>query len=331
MNSTVASSPTTRFELDVHINGARENALAGFNPHFAEGCRTVRLSAGDVADLRLHQDSGATVSFSANTHWDWMTVHEVTARASLDDSASFTAPHATFTKVPYISEIYDDGNEVDDGRFTASQAGDYQVCASLISPNLGLRFELDLYINGARENAILFARGAEQGCRTVRLAAGDNVEVWVHQDSGANQSFLPNPHWNWMTVAERASLVSVDDIATFVAASTVFTKVPYQGELYDDAGGFTDGRFTAAEPGDYELCASLVMADDLSLSFELDLYINGARENAIAAARGAQQGCRTVRLEAGDDVEVRVYQDSGNPMIFVPNSIWNWMTVSRIQ
>jgi hypothetical protein len=201
-------------------------------------------------------------------------------------------------------------------------------------------FELDLYVNGAREDAFAGevggGNGFEHGCRVVRLPAGSFVEVWVFQSSGAAMTFAPNSNWNWLTVTKLPTTVSLDDASAFSAASGVFTKVPYISKLFDDTTQFdiATSRFMAADSGDYRICASLTSYPNSStLSFELDLYINGARSTAFAGAgaNGFQHGCRLVRLVAGNYVEVWAYQASGSAVAFPQNSFGNWLTVSKVR
>lgn len=302
--------------------------------------------AGGVGDASVGQDAGTggapiVDAADGSDRSDSPSSATITA-VSLTDINVFAAPAATFTKVPYVTELFDDANEFDTttNRFTAAAAGDYQICASLTSsPDLTHPFELDLYINGTRENSIggIGGHGFEQGCRVVRLAASDYVEVWVYPESpGAAVMFAKNSLWNWLTISKVKATASVRDITTFAAATATFTKVPFATKVYDDQSQFdvSNSRFTAAGAGDYEVCASLTSSPNLTHPFELDLYVNGAREDAFAGevggGNGFEHGCRVVRLAAGSFVEVWVLQSSGAAMTFAPNTYWNWLTVTKL-
>ena len=104
---------------------------------------------------------------------EWIaTAQGHSSAVSLDDTTSFAAANQTFTKVPYTTELHDDDDEFDVGtsRFTAAHAGDYEVCASLYTGGADVEFELDLYKNGVRENALAHGRltagssGARKKC-----------------------------------------------------------------------------------------------------------------------------------------------------------------------
>lgn len=196
-----ATSFVPDFEVDLFINGSRENAIAVSNYGAALGCRTVRLVAGQYVEARVHQTVAASMTFAANAIWNWMTVDWPVELISLDNTPAFSVPSGSSAKVPYNSVIYDDYGYFDlqNSRFGAAFDGKYSVCASLAS--FTSDFDLQLYVNGAPENGIARSLyGAGQGCRTVALRAGDYLEVWVYQGTGATVNFQPNHYWNWLTV-----------------------------------------------------------------------------------------------------------------------------------
>jgi len=92
--------------------------------------------AGGVGDASVGQDAGTggapiVDAADGSDSPSSATITDV----SLTDINVFAAPAATFTKVPYVTELFDDANEFDTttNRFTAAAAGDYQICASLTS------------------------------------------------------------------------------------------------------------------------------------------------------------------------------------------------------
>jgi hypothetical protein len=322
--------PGVRFELDLFVNGAEEKALGG-GITVADGCRVIRLAAGDTVEIWMFQISLATATVSNDPNWNWLGIHEITALASLDNISPFGAVNIGFTPVPYGSTEFDLGNEYDTGTntFTASAAGDYQFCTSLYSASA--RFESDLFINGVRERAV--AAGTIEtstGCRVVRLVAGDTVQIEIFQQSGATVDVAPHPWWDWLTIARSPSSVSVGDISTFAVPSMTFTRVPYSSTLYDDDHLFdaSAGRFTPSVAGDYEICASMYLQS--AGTFELDIFKNGTREKGLALGDSIETGCRVVRLAAGDHVDVWTNQDSGGTLTITPNAMWDWLTARRV-
>jgi hypothetical protein len=59
------------FELDLLVNGVRENAIAISEHGAAVGCRTVRPNLGDYVRIGVHQQTGAPIAFRPNSNWNW--------------------------------------------------------------------------------------------------------------------------------------------------------------------------------------------------------------------------------------------------------------------
>jgi len=236
-----------------------------------------------------------------------------------------------FARVPFASVAYDDEHEfaLDTARFTATRRGHYQVCASLMGEQ-NVTFELDLFVNGLREKAFAFGTFVASGCRTVRLSPQDFVEVWIHQASGTPRLFGNNPFEDWLTIQEEPAQVSLIGRPAFSAPSSVFTKVPYSIREYDDRNEFdpATNQFTAAQSGDYQVCASLSVG--AGLSFELDLFKNNVRERALAFGTGAATGCRVIRLGRGDQVTVQMLQVPMTTATIQADAPWDWLTVRQV-
>ncbi|HEY5959140.1 MAG TPA: hypothetical protein VIV60_21430 [Polyangiaceae bacterium] len=324
------------FSLSLYVNGTRESMLANSRRGFAEGCRTVNAKANDTLEVWVQQSTGESVEFNPDPSLDWLTIDVVQSLVSLGDIDAFSAPPSTFTKVPYAAKHSDPENLFDakSHRFTAGAPGDYHVCAALTSGSTD--FELDMSINGNRENAFaVSSRGAASGCRTVRLSKGQYLEVSAHQGGAAPLAFAPSRIGNWLTIDKASSGVaanlSLDNSNALTVPPGTFVKVPYVNKTYDDANQYdlATSRFTALAPDDYRVCASLA---PLKHDFELDLYVNGVRDKAIAASNfGVGNGCRTVRLpRSGDFVEVWVKQAGEAPATFDANQFWNWLTIEPL-
>ena len=113
----------------------------------ATGCRPIRLATGDYIDIRLYQRSGTNSSVVDNTIWQWMTINRVTSKVGAAFTVTFDAPNATFTKVPYSTESYDELGIFDPttNRITATAASDLQICASMALGNYSRNAELDFF------------------------------------------------------------------------------------------------------------------------------------------------------------------------------------------
>jgi hypothetical protein len=116
--------------------------------------------------------------------------------------APFSVPVTTFTKIPFLTETYDDLDEFDmsTSTFSPSHAGDYEVCASQnANGNPTLSFELDVFINGTRGAAFANGTGAITGCVVIRMTVGQKLDVRLYAGPGA--SITPtDPNWDWMTI-----------------------------------------------------------------------------------------------------------------------------------
>jgi hypothetical protein len=129
------------------------------------------------------------------------------------------------------------------------------------------------------------------------------------------------------------SAVSLDDISPFSVPLQIFTKVPFCTELYDRQNEFDvdSARFIPKESGDYLFCASIYTNGE-TCNFEIDIFINGNRENGFAHSYQdlMLQGSRVVHLNVGDYADVRIYQSSKTTWEFTPNGIWNWLTINKV-
>jgi hypothetical protein len=328
-----SGNPALTLELDLYRNGGRERAFA-YGIGVAEGCGGLHLGAGDTLEVRLSHNANSTQMFTVAPEWNWMTIDELPMLVSIDLAPSFQVTPGGFIQVPYTTELKDTRNEFDPDshRFTASQAGDYQVCASLFV-GTPVAFELDIYVNGGRERGIAANNGAVTGCRSVRLAAGDQIEIWMEQNTSAAVPISLDPAWDWLTIQQLPTSVSIGNTMTFAVLNQTLTRVPYATKLFDDHGELDPAasRFQPSSAGDYLICASLYSGATIAIATELDVFKSGEREKGFAfGTNPAIGGCRVLRLGAADTVEFDYSQSSGVTATIAPNPFWNWLTVSRL-
>lgn len=196
------ASTTVPAELNTWLNGARESSF-GFSAGGAEtGCRSTRMAVNDKLEIRTFQASGGTVSMTGDQVWDWFTIQPLPTSVSETAITAFTANAATFTKVPYTTEAFDANGEFDvsTSTFTAATPGDYLVCMSLLTRTTGGGDELDLYKNGVREKGIDFGSDAVTGCRIVRLALHDQLQVYYYNNGTV--SLTEAGLWDWLEVSK---------------------------------------------------------------------------------------------------------------------------------
>lgn len=323
----------TAIELEVFKNGTVANEI-GRGHGIANGCVTIRLAANDSVDIEVflgNQNASNPVIPDAN--WDWLTIERVTEVTSAKTSATFASPSGQFVPVPYDTTSVNDGTlyNTTTHQLRATAAGDFQLCASLSFSDPTLEGELDLYLNAVREKTLSNGVGLASGCRSVRLAANDLVDVRFFQNT-ANSTIPTDPNANdWLTIAKQPVTTSVSAIGAFNTTSHVFTQVPYTTVAFDDASQFSSTlhQFTAATAGDYLVCASLLVPGSTVDGDEIDIYKNATREKGLGYGHFGVSGCRVMRLSAGDYVQIWQYT-LGNKT-YANDANWDWFEVSKLR
>ena len=123
-----------------------------------------------------------------------------------------TIPNATFTKIQLNAKNYDAQNEFDSTtnyRFTATKAGVYKISATVDFSTFSDAgaFLLMFYKNGV-EVSRKFSRSAstaEYGdthTDTIYLSAGDYIELWVYQNSGASRNVTYGSNITFMSITK---------------------------------------------------------------------------------------------------------------------------------
>jgi hypothetical protein len=252
----------------------------------------------------------------------------VPAAFSAVDVTDFGVPSGVNTRVPYKTELYDARDEYDPGtgRFVAATAGDYYACASLIFPAASY-FELYLSKNGTLLGLALGA-GPMSGCTTVRLAAGEYLEVLVRQGTGT-LTVLSSPHWSSFTVYSVDARVALTNSAPATVTSGMSKRMPYADELFDVANEYDTGtsRFTAATAGDIRVCASAFMTSYAELCLESSAA--SANKCIASGQSGFQRACRVERMTTGATLDVVLWQYTGSDQSLNASAVYNWLNVSR--
>jgi len=324
-------SAATFITLDIYKNGAREISIAN-GIGTASGCTILRVAAGAAVDVEVYQNQGSALAVAADANWQWLTISRVASTAYATSTTSLPINSAAYTKAPFTNEIYDDATQFDGAlnRFTPTQAGDYEVCSSYYYDfGAYIPGQMDAYVNGSRDTSLSYGRGALGGCRTLRLALGDYLEVFLYQSSGSAQTIASALFWDWVVIGHQTATVSLAGITGFSVTNNGYAKVLYSTERFDDAGQFDVGSstFTAATSGDYRVCASLFTATTAD-GDELYVYKNGTREKALDYGQFAVGGCRVMRLAAADQVQIFVHSGANT---FGSSTEWDWFEVSKLR
>lgn len=198
------NSTTYGGEIDLYVDNTREDGV-GDSRAACGGCRTLRLTTTNAVDVRMWQGTGGTVNVPEDNSWDWLTISKMPALVSVETIGTLNVPSVTFTKIPYATELFDDDGRFDVGTstFTAAAAGDYLFCAAGDANPAAADVEFDLFKNGAREGAFVWGRNGITGCRVVRLAAADQIDVRIWHNNAGTVGFGGNGNlWWWFQASK---------------------------------------------------------------------------------------------------------------------------------
>jgi hypothetical protein len=182
-NNTVvgarAEQIPTCFKVEYSANPAYDN--------YFFGCLAYPSSGGTKYDL---QTSNVLIE---NSIWGKLTRKDArSAVRAYKNTAQSSLPAATWTKITFQSEYYDNQNEYDasTSTFTALEDGIYHIKASVFWNNTTANNEarLGVYVNGVRQ---FFTKDITGGSTsfissvncTLKLNAGDYVEIYGYVQS----------------------------------------------------------------------------------------------------------------------------------------------------
>lgn len=325
----------TPIELHLFKNGGIALDLARGHG-IATGCGTIRLAANDSVSIEVFLESGNQSNLVLpDTNWDWLTIERVTEVTAAKTSTAFPSPSGSFVPVRYDTTSVNDGTLYNPATYQLkpTTGGDFEVCASLafsFSQNT-LEGELDLFVNSTREKTMSNGVGLMAGCRSVRVAANDAVDVRLFQNTSDTTVPTDISENDWLTITKQPITTSVGAIAPFNTTSHQWAQVLYSTVVFDDASQFntTTHQFTATAAGDYEVCASLLVPASTVDGDEIDIYKNGAREKGLSYGHFGLSGCRVMRLSAGDYVQI--WQYTLGDKAYTNDVNWDWLEVSKLR
>lgn len=167
---------------------------------------------GDANTLfRLHTESGSEGILDLN--------HQSRARAYLSGGTQ-SIPDATWTKIQFNAENYDEKTEFDSTtnyRFTAKEEGYYQVNArtlyTITAAAANDYVSIAIYVNGSiraqgnnlavgtsAANTDIYSNNAPNVGDVVYLTAGQYIEIFTYQDSGAARNINQNSEVTYVSV-----------------------------------------------------------------------------------------------------------------------------------
>jgi hypothetical protein len=227
----VQPSASGRRQLSIEKNGSDFKHLANdagsATGHIVKGSFITDLVAGDQIKSYLFQDSGGSLDLFGNgVAWSNFSIRRVTGNQSITAAESVNArythtagqsiPDNTYTIVDYETLDYSTHGNVTTGaawKFTVNSPGKYDICARSLFDNGGgwaanETAQIFIYKNGS-EASVLDAFYAQavynyfihlKGCDTLRLVAGDYIDIRVLQNSGASLSINTNPNYSNVSI-----------------------------------------------------------------------------------------------------------------------------------
>ena len=245
---------------------------------------------------------------------------------------SFTAAATADTKIPYVAD-YDDLGEWSNtaSTFTAKNAGDYLVCLSSYLTNAFSTInDVWIYKNGTRQQILAQGSGIATGCRTLRLATNDTLSFYVFNNSNAPVSVVSDTQWQWLTIERVNQVATVMTSASFSSPSGQFVVVPYDTASINDGSLYntTTHQLQVTQAGDYQFCPSLLLSGSTTFEGELDLFVNGTRERSVSNGVQVANGCRSLRLNANDAVDVRFFQNTATSTVPFDDVV-DWFDIQK--
>jgi len=273
-------------------------------------------------------------------------------------------PNNTAVKVQFETTAFDSvaGNDLTNDRISAKSPGFYDVdCSSFISSTNVLA---NLYYMLIYKNGSVYHYGVGQTATAgnalalsvstkVPMVAGDYVECFIHGNGNNSASTL--------TLTERKmSLSKVSGPNQIAASESVVARykrtggsqsistatqtiINFDTKDFDSHNAVTTGgswKFTSPSPGTYRVSAFATQnMPNCTITAEqanLTLFKNGAAYAQIAGFHcpatanivAPLSGSTTVKLLAGDYVDLQVYQDSGSSQNLDGSASGNFTHVS---
>lgn len=276
--------------------------------------------------------------------------------ARLTKTTNQTIPTSTQTLVNWEAKTYDTANAFDlsTDRFTAPFSGYYEIQVRIsYTAAVAAVNAITLRKNGVAVSTMHRADTVDgnysQGADTIYLVAGDYIEIYVNQNTGADRSIDGTAAgFTYLNIAQvkgapngldmRVMGARVTKSANQTIPTGTQTKVVWQTETYDTHGAFdnvTNNRFTAPVAGYYEVAAKLAYTASVSAVSRLSLYKNGVIYCDLFRQDGAdgqyQGGTDVINLVAGDYLEIFTSQNSGADRDVDSTTTTTYASFTRVQ
>jgi hypothetical protein len=283
---------------------------------------------------------------------------EIAFRARKASQSGLTL--ATWTTVTFSSSdvTFDDvsgWNGTD--TYTVRVSGKYRISGFAVNPSTGSGqyIGVSYRINGGSDIDIgsgvngPAAHGRANFIDIVNLKAGDTVQFRVISENTTTVQFptfiierISSPQTIAMgeVVAARYTSSSGQSIPDIIASTVNFNTKEYDTHNAVTTG--TNWKFTAPVAGTYHV-SSYVMYNSFTISSSATIYLSVDKNNVYYADisrlvigthtntySNALFGSTSLRLNAGDTINIKTFQSTGSNRTLFPDSKYVWVAIHKI-
>lgn len=284
------------------------------------------------------------------------------------NSQSLTGSDAV-NVINWGTKFQDTHNAVTTGagwKFTAPVPGFYKLACyfNIASVSAGVRVIATLRKNGSNYQRLTAFRNNTGGAATIPnipmsmglfLNAGEYIDVTAVYDEATGRSLEASQDVNWFTIekvngpaaiaASESVYAAYSTAAGQAVPNTTDTIVNFGTKDFDSHGAVTTGaswKFTAPIAGTYLVSAvttlgytasSAVTAESIAYVYRNGTtgYVLGIRNHDVSNnSMAGMQGAQLVKMNAGDYVDVRIYQNNGGSKNLEANAGKNRISIVRV-
>lgn len=248
-------------------------------------------------------------------------------------------------------------------RYVVAQPGYYEIASTVNwdTNGTGTRITI-IYKNGAE-----FARGqgtpsssfgvAMSATTTAKLVAGDYIEVFVFQNSGAALNTNGGSSLTFFDIRRLSGPSAIAASETVAARYTISTSssnlsiangateiLDFDTKTFDSHGAVTTGaswKFTAPIAGKYRVSSKLVYdaaTFTVTQAVSLQIYKNGSvyslpgyyQSPATSTHTAVVHGSDVIQLSAGDYIDIRTAHSEGTARALSGSATQHYVVVERV-
>lgn len=286
--------------------------------------------------------------------------------ANLYPGTAQNVSNATFVKVNLAAAVIDrvGGLNVSTNRYDIKTTGDYKIFGQITyaSNATGIRgsyilvskkgitsYVATTLVPAVNGNVTMAATSS-----LVTLEAGDYVELQAYQSSGSLLAIGTSSEQTFLTVervsgnqtiaASETVFANYVHTAGFSIPNTTVSIIDFSSKVEDTHNAVTTGvgvwNFKAPILGKYSVEIGLYTAGTTAVitDFQTSVYVDGVQVKGINTPKSSAgavpvgvNGKMTVSVTAGQQISIRVFQNSGGALsLLSANPIFNWVTITKV-